>query len=464
MAVGSVLHCIVLFFLALTPVIALTHRHLGPRANESDFILRGHLATAHHSNSGHENANSSHVQILSVSVELKKDAILWDEVRADGIMITSCFRNVSEQVVGMELTGAHLDLSDYERDTAFVIQVKDWKKSCGTMELIPRVDPGDDVLFFVIQKVTKSRSSSRVQLELKVVSGSDVAPVVMVEIVGTGKSNLLHSERLVFEDNPSINFTSHFLKPSDSDNEDVSLITSARQTVSQIQQNNIVPGAQIFTSAQLEGSIDRFRFTRLFRLEAEWEQNLRANIASRVTATSTFRASDTREIYRRVLPDFSFSTSIPFLGTVRLISFMKLDFIQEVAMDSGLDAMITATNENILKVNANFGSGVVRADSLLPPNFGSSGSSILDFGNVTSQELGLSGFFGYRPALGLELTVGSEKAEGEAGAKMGLQADVQNRTPPFPPLTMGGLLLATATPVTNSEAQSPLLERIWKPV
>lgn len=438
MGSGFVTQFLIVFFLSLTTVTALTHRHLGPRANESDFTLRGRMTTAHPNNSEFANTKSTHVQILDISVKLKKDVILWDEVQADGIKITSCFQNVSRQVVNMELTGAQLDLSDYEKGSAIVIQAEDWTKYCRRVKLFPKVIPGDDVLFFLIEKVSKSPYDFRVQLELKNAFGSDVAPVVTVQFVGTGKSSSPSSERLVFEDNPSINYTSHFLNPSDSVFEEISLLTSSRQTVSQIHQNNIVPGAQIFTSAKLEGSINKFRFTRLFRLEAEWEQNIKADIKSRVMARSTFRASDTREIYRRMLPDVSFSTSIPFLGTLRLTSFMKLDFIQEVAMDSGLDAMITATNENILKVNANFQSGVVRADSLLPPSFGSSGSSVLDFGNVTRQELGLSGFFGYRPALSLELTLGSERAVGDAGAKMGLQAQVQYRNPPFPPDTVGG--------------------------
>lgn len=396
---------IILSFLA-TVALSLTHRHVGPTGNE-DHFLTGRVGKA------------------AFSVELKKDVLLWDELAQDGVRISSC-RKAGDRQVQIELQAAHLDKADYVLGTAFAISVEDLELHCRKFSTVAGVSAKDPVSFFIIRRAQHQAQGNghTVSLRMKRVHGSEVVPACHVKKI-PAEANVPISSRIQFDGHRE---TALQTKVSQ-----LELLPEIPLTNPDVNLNSIFPGSSIKTLATMDASIDNFSFTRLFSLEVQWMQAVKTNMTSRLTATSSYRVTDTREIFRREIDQFS--ERVPFFGTFRVTAFKKMDVVQSIEIDENVDAFVAATNENQALVTAKFSSQTLSIESLLPSGFGSGGEGTVDFGRVVKHEFGITGFYGVVPGVSIVASFAGRRYEAVVDVSIGLEASVKKQTPPFPPMT-----------------------------
>lgn len=395
----------VLVLLSATFALARKHRHLGPTDTESSSLY-GRVAS------------------VAFRAELKKDVVLWDELQREGSSIISCHSHQYE-LVNVKMQVPNLDLSDYEVNTAFVISIDDWEKKCGKPEKIHAIDHEDPVLFFnIMHAIGKKTDPHFISVHMKMVSGSTVAP--SFEVVPIPKN---HPSAHIF---PEFHLSAeNFLNPRSTQLIDPGMPLQDPD----VTDFSIFPGATVMTYANLDASVGRLTFKRSFSLEVEWEQSIRANISSLLTAVSAYRAFNVKAIYRKKLSDFSYSTKVPLLGTLELEAHKKMDLSQAISINEASKVFVSANHEDVLRVSAKFSSRELAIEKLLPPGFGSSGAGRIDFGEVASHNFGLDGFIGYHPGLELSLRLGSIKSYSAViDFSVGLEASLTRQFPPFPPL------------------------------
>ncbi|CAN8071936.1 unnamed protein product, partial [Agarophyton chilense] len=194
----------------------------------------------------------------------------------------------------------------------------------------------------------------------------------------------------------------------------------------------------ISVSGEVEGTINNVRITRLFNLEVGWEQRLRANISSRLVASRTYSASNEKEVHRKPIRGATSTGRLLFFGTYQLNASTVVDVVQQITADSGVNAFLRASHENLEAVTASFATNDVDADSLLPPDIGSYGTFDINFDNVIEQRVGLHGFYGARPGIVVEARLGDISLVGMYTATLGLEASLQMKSPPFFPLPYDG--------------------------
>lgn len=391
--------------LLATLTLARKHRHLGPTSADSSFLF-GKVAS------------------VAFRVELKKDVVIWDELQREGSSIVSC-RNDQNGLVSVKLRVPNLDLSDYEVNTAFVISEDDWETKCGKSQKLDTIDHTDPVFFFdIMHAVGKKSDPHLISVHMKKVSGSAVAP--SFEVVPIPK------DHPAVQEFPEFHLSAkNFLNPRSTQLIDPGMPVDDPD----VTDFSIFPGATVRTYASLDASVGRLSFNRLFSLEVQWEQTIRANISSLLTAVSAYNAINVKGIYRKRISDFSFKTKIPFLGTLELEAHKKMDLSQAVSINEALQVFLSASHEDMLRVSAKFSSRELSIESLLPPGFGSSGAGRIDFGDVVGHNFGLNGFIGYLPGLELSLRLGSLRSySATVELSVGLEASLKRQFPPFPPL------------------------------
>lgn len=394
---------VLVILLILTGACARTHRHLGPKGGEKVFLK------------GHDKKQT-------FSVELKKDVILWDQLLQDGVQIKSCsVQNTA--FVHIELNGYQLDKSDYVTETAFVINAEDWNVKCAELPQSSVIDSADPVHFFSIREAHFVKRNTVVSLQMKRVPGAEVIPSGEI-IMSPGGSADKNETKTMFAavkiDGPSVLPVPRSAKQSIGSDPDINIVT-------------VFPGVTVSTLAELDASIGKLSFERILKLELSWEQSFYVNVSSRFTASTFYSATNTEEIYRRILPDFSFSRRIFLLGRIELEAFKSLELMHSVSIDTNVDAFITATHENLIRISAAFSSRNLDIERLVPPDFGSSGDADVDYDSVLQRETGIDGFFGYRAGVGVLLSGAGLKFQVFTSARLGLQATLRKKFPPFPP-------------------------------
>lgn len=395
-----------LLSLLLTTALSLTHRHVRPAEKLHHFL--------------HGRING-----VAFSAKLLKDVLLWDELSKHQFRLSSC-KILSPSVVHVEVTSPHLDHSDFSKGTAFVIASDHWTEACGALAPSSEISEHDPTSFFLIRNVVRRDGTHpTISLRLKRVPGSNVVPSCKVKKL---PAHLRVAERdsILFEKYEESVFHPTFRQ--------LDFLPTIPVQQPDVNLNSIYPGATIRTVSSLDASVDNFEFVRFFGLEVSWEQSLRVNATSRLTASTSYRASDSREIYRKIIPDLSISQRIPFVGTFRVEAFKKMDVLQSISMDENLIAYVAATSENQMKVTAKFSSKTLSIENLLPPGFGSAGEGNVDFGSVIRHDVGITGFFGVVPGISVVGSLGSTSYEAVADVALGMEASIQKQVPPFRPL------------------------------
>lgn len=114
--------------------------------------------------------------LVEYSIELKKNALVFDDLERDGVQITSCSRDVESSQASIAMTGTNLDASDFQYGAVFVINVEDWENNCGPVLPMTGIDEEDDALFYGI-RFARVRGDS-VWMSMEIISGEDVIPSI----------------------------------------------------------------------------------------------------------------------------------------------------------------------------------------------------------------------------------------------------------------------------------------------
>lgn len=117
---------------------------------------------------------------------------------------------------------------------------------------------------------------------------------------------------------------------------------------------------------------------------------------------------------------------------------MFLDFVISASIDQKINALITATHDNIMKVSARLSSGALSIERLVPEGSLDAGNALINYDSVVIDKFGITGFYGYE--LGIEV-VGSLLNENylvRTSVALGLEATYTKMLPPFPPINSTG--------------------------
>ncbi|CAN8069045.1 unnamed protein product [Agarophyton chilense] len=374
-------------------------------------------------------------RVLEFAVELKQDAVLFDELEEDGVQVRACSRDEAARKATIHLSGASLDKSDFQKGTAFVIDVDDWEKNCAPVLPVEGVDEADDALFYVISGM--SADGENVFLDMNIVSGSEIAPTVDIDIREEPVLATKLPNKVLFSDSPAFVSSERLLVSARSVIANDSLPVVARPSISARSKVTLFTGVELEVDASLSANINRFKVKRLLKTEVQWEQSLEAQLNAELTVSGKIEAERSGEIFRKPIPKFGFSAKIPFVGRIRAGAFGKVDWIAELEVGAALRANIHASHRTKQRVTARVIPPRFNSRNLLRADDGSSGRSTFTFENEA--EASITGFIGLRPAIGVELTLGKKGVEGNIGAKLGLEAETTIKNPPFKPFTGSGL-------------------------
>lgn len=414
---SSVFSIVLLHF--VLSVSAFSFLHPGPENGEKAFL----------------NGRHGSVQF---SVEIKRDVLLWDELSAHKTKITRC-STLQRDSVELDLSGSALKISDFKLGVSFVISKDHFESACRKLQ--QDHDRSDPTHFFLIKeaKFRSTGSNPVFSLVLKSVHGSQVAP--------SGRFTQLKN-RQKYKKMANIEFyeTKTAMKPSMKRQPAKYYRRTVRQNIADEiiipnpdVENNVfvVPGVSVNTTARLDASVGDLKFERISSLTIVWEQTLFIDYASRLSAEAQYKGEDRKRIYRRRIRDFSYSRRILFLGSININAYVTLDLVLSVAIDQQIDAIVSASHENVMQVSARLSSPALSIDSLIPPGFENSGNAIIDYESAVLDEFGITGFYGYEPGIEIIGNVLNDNYLVQTTIALGLQANFRRKFPPFQPLPPG---------------------------
>lgn len=370
--------------------------------------------------------------IVSFAAELKKDVLVWDELQQDGLRITACSRDARTRTATVRIAGSDLDPSDFKVGAALVISVDDWERNCQAVQPVVGVDEADDALFYIIDDVAVT--DSQVFCRMSIVSGRDVVPTVEIDVQNAPPVKRGVPQRgVMFEDErDAVRAVQRQVSLQDDGRND-SLPFVERPSVSFHRNIRLFDGATLDVRASISADISNFKIKRAIKTELQWQQSLRSSATAELDIEKTLQASNEGEIFKTPIPKFGFSVKIPFVGRVRAGAFVQVDWVAELEVDTKVKVRFNAAHQLRQVVDAR----------IIPPRYSSrnlpvpssSGGSSFSFGENNEVQVGMTGFIGLRPAVSVEAALGKKGVEGNIGAKVGVEAATQAKSPPFAPFT-----------------------------
>lgn len=430
----TVLSSVVLSILLCTTFFQTTHAfkrlHIVPTltANSSPVpMIHGAVLTKH--------VNGVHSQVphmIRFAAQLKRDVIVWDELQQDALRITACSRHPATRTATVRIQGSALDPSDFRVGAAFVISVEDWEQNCANVEPVLGIDEADDALFYVIEDV--SVAGSEVSCQMSIVPGRDVVPTVEVDVHNTPAVKAGVPQRSVFFDDDT-GALQALARQDYGQNirQNDSLPVVERPSVSFSRDVRLFDGGFLKVDASISADINRFKIKRFFKTEVQWEQSLRASANAELNIDKQFEGSTGGEVFKKPIPKFGFSAKIPFVGRVRAGAFVEVAWVAELEVDTKVKIRFNAVHHLRQIVDARIAPPRYSSRNLPVPS--SSGTSSFSFGENNEVDVGVIGFIGLRPAVSVEVSLGSKGVGGNVGAKVGVEAATQAKSPPFAPLT-----------------------------
>lgn len=379
-----------------------------------------------------ENGKRDAPYFVNYAAELKKDVLVWDELKQDELRITECSRHSDTLNASIRIAGSQLDPSDFKLGASFVINVDDWEENCQPVEPASGIDEADDALFYVIEEVSKTEFE--VFCRLRIVSGRTVVPNVEIE-VSEVPSAMSDVSRTVPVSHKTVTAKSN---PRQKSLHNDTLPSVSRPGLSFSKSIKLFDGGSLSARASISADVEKFRVRRLFKTELQWEQRLRASADLELKISKKFDGATGGELYRAAIPNFGFSARIPFVGRVSAGAFVLVNWFAEIEVDTRVTMRFSAAHELRQIAQAR----------VLPPKFSSRnlpvprsrGNSTFEFEKELSFELGVRGFVGLRPAVSVEITLGKWGVGGNVGAKVGVEASIRARSPPFTPFTSRSVL------------------------
>lgn len=434
-----------IFFVILAAVLfgcvtGRRRRHFGPKGSQSSVHLKG-LTVGKSTSAEIPNKNL----LVKFDVELKRDIVVWDELKTDGVHITACSSEGRNGEASLGLRGKMLDMSDYSDGTAFVIDVDDWERRCGEVKPMKSIDSSDQYLFFIIIDGVKSKGK-QVNLQLRRVPGSKVAPKVDFEVMRDVEieEGMIPND-LCLDDDP--NFAAI----------DESLMGTSRSYI--LSNSTLLPYEERFLALRKSFDVDvvegvtatvelgfdacitNFRFIRsAFGIpQLGWDQNLEASVTGKLAFGILSKRKEIELLKPTAIPNFGYSTDIFLLGKVSAGAFFKADWVLDVSAEATVELSMEAsvkteqsglvhltTSPTILVRSKEAKSGSVAAQGTFTDGAGAAIKGHFE------------GFVGVRPAVGVEISLERFKKRGVelyVGVDLGAQVVGEVKYPPFEAVT-----------------------------
>lgn len=392
--------------------------HKGPSSGNSVRKLTGQTV--------YQPEDGSPWKLVTFTTDLKTDAVLWDELKEDGLTVESCSRNTRRRTASIVLTGDRIDVEDYNIGTSFVMGAADWERLCNArVRPVRGVDRSDDALFYRITRRSFQRAQKKITLRLAIISGRAVAPSVLFDVEPLPSPTTLPAP-VIFDDQYQLRTVST-RTPADT----LSLQqNSQRRLLDHLQNVTITAGVSIEIDAKVDAGIERFRLARLRRLEFRWEQFVSVEISATIEAIVSAENGVSRELTRKPIPKLGFSLRIPFVGRVSAGVFVKLDAVADLRVSARFRTTVSTSLNRRQLVTARLRSPRFNARPIPSRAENGQGGISLDSAVVGFR---LTGFGGIRPAIGVGVTLGRRGVEGNIGLSVGLELDGRFRSNGFRP-------------------------------
>lgn len=383
------------------------------------------------------NVGDGYRHLVDFSCHIKRDIVVWDELAKDGITLDRCRFKPGKKKSRVRLSGAKLDVSDFEAGVIFVIEKGDYEVACGKpLNSVPGIDDSDNILFY---KILRRRVINRrtVILSLKLLPGRYVVPIVDVNI-RKQRAPPMDEDFYMMDSGTS----ARVIDPVAGNN---TLPTSERISRSFSRTIVVAAGVTFNVAAGVDVSFTSFRVVRLLQLEFRWQQSVDAFVRGSLNVNLAYRNTLSGEIGQAFIPGLSFGIGIPLVGKLEAGAFIGLDWVVD----------LEATVQGTLTFDARYRRLEEVTASLLPPSYnavnklpsGSGASSTASLTLAASAAARFQGFGGIRPFIGVRLEYTrtririfppridreTRSIDGSIGSDIGLQLTALVMIPPFPP-------------------------------
>lgn len=402
--------------LLISSSTATTFLHRGPSKKGAVKLLSGHSLTIPDS-TGMKNprstAGGARHHVLDFTYHLKKDVLIWDEMKKEGINIRKCRINDSGPRSTLYFEGASIDDSDFKMGVAFSIELSDLEISCRrNLPDYPSIDPTDSYLYFLIRKSERT-AGGLLKVVMTITHGMNVVPIVDISVhqedaspdeVYTLQNNVMYDNDNVDDEVTEEEVESLMSTASRWNalaNQNTSYLTLISTKPSLYDETIKVGPFDLKVNVNVNVGVSKFRLRHLLRLQFEWDQSLGGSISARLYFHQD--AHDEKkvgQIKRWYIPGISFSIGIPFVGKLSAGAFIGVNWVTQISGSSSMSLDFSANYERKERVTA----------QLIPPRYdaqklpGSDPSAILTLSGGTSSSHTLRGFYGIRPLIGAGIT------------------------------------------------------------
>lgn len=397
--------------------------------------------------------------VVDVEVELHMSAVEWRELSLDGIEMDKCRKVKKNRRTKIEISGQAVDLSDFSSSpNAFTITHQEWDSDCGkSIGTFSDISNDDELLCFLIVD-SRGDDGIRAVLTLKRINCMLVAPSVTATVrnnavpISAVPSRLLNTNGRSVEE-PEVTGKSILEDVSVPASERISLKFYEKITLSTDSESKVQGLATFEASAGFGVDIQNFSIKKklkwLFwksKVYGNFDVVLWAETSTNLDISGSYTADTSKQLLRQSVPGVGWSIKIPFLGRVGIGGFAKLDFVADIAFEVG--ASLTTSSSFAKRERVSFDmipKFKISASLLSKSNSGNSGMEVTN-SYSSSASAAITGFAGLRPAAGLEINFGKVfKGEANLGVKIGLQASLTAKYPPFDPVNTAGLLVGVCS-------------------
>lgn len=406
--------------------------HKGPARGQPARIIRGRTTT-----SVVGGTNARHV--VDFQASLLTDTLFWEEHEQTGVTMDSCapIKRATRRS-RLVLAGANLDIDDYVTGGVLAILKEDYTRICG-QPLPPNYDdiPEDDPsLYFRIRKAKDATEAGvyKVKLSVRMISRhfvvGDVQASVREALIRRTPKNAV-----IFDDSPGFHVADRHLT-----NTSLPAVAS-RFSLSKTINKNLGSGGSMGVQLSAGGSFKEWKIEvkmpckwKGLKLKcsiegiAKWTQKLDASAGVGLTFSSGY-SKDASGALGQWPVSGGFKVKPPFIGTVQLGPFIKLDWVADMSVATSTTMSMSVSYAKEERCEADVVSGSFKCS--VRENSGGGDASVAFDGQATSG-VEANGFIGVRPAYGVGAKFGS-KAEIEAnvGAKLGMYTKVEGRNPAY---------------------------------
>lgn len=451
-----------LFFVIFSVCHATGFLHKGKDqlGGTEDIVLKGHSFTEEEAPldvDDNVDAIANTIRQVDFYVHLERSVIVWDEVSQSGASLT-CSKSLSEATSALpsgeyvfKISGGGVEAADLPTKANLVFSSEEWENVCGEyLDELDAFDEEDDTLFMEIIATTEDSAGTFI-VHARQVVGKDVAPIVDVDIhheklqSGATSTGTFYEEGSTPVSSRIIHSSQHFTASDSLRDSNVTLENTSERASGRFRKTIALPSGigSLYLYASVSAGVTRFRFTRWYRLQFQWEQYLYAYLSGYLTIAKASKGTKGGSLARYWIPGLTFSARIPFIARLRAGAILGTNWVLEMDVNVKANLRFVARYQRREQVTA----------QLLPPQY--SARDILtrssNYGYTSVSVAGshvnarFNGFGGVRPYVGVGVELKRRswfrwktyRVDGNVGATVGVDVQTGVKYNPAYPIFSG---------------------------